>query len=753
MIDTNKTKEQLAAELTEMQQRIADSEAVEAERQRLAEALSASEAQYRALVEQVPAIIYTAALDQASTTLYVSPQIEKLLGLSQDDWANDPDFWRKRLHPDDRERVLAELHRSHESGDPFRCEYRMLACDGRVVWFHDEAAVVQDAAGNPLVLLGTMLDITERKQAEEELESYREHLEKSVAERTAALTTANKQLQQEIVERQRAEEAIRESRQTLLRVVENMPVLFDALDEQGVALFWNKECERATGYSAEEIVGNAKSLELLCPDPEYRAWVAEQLQELNHDYHDWEIEIQRKDGERRIIAWSNTSRHHPVPGWWSWGTGVDVTERVRVEEALRESNHRLEETLAELRETQEKMVQQERLAAVGQLAAGIAHDFNNILASMVLYTQMSLRTDELSPQVRQRLETIAQQARRATDLIQQILDFSRRAVIERRPLLLDSFLGEVVELLRRTLPENILIDLICEPVPSADGTPDVEGRQAHTIEADPTRVQQAIVNLALNARDAMPGGGELHITLSRTAGPKGIKCVTCGQVIEGEWVQVAVTDTGTGIPPDVLPHIFEPFFTTRAPLGSGLGLAQVYGIVKQHEGHIAVETELGRGTTFKLYWPTPPLSQPQAPTEEWPALTEGNGETILVVEDDPAMRVALVDALETLNYHTLEAADGREALATFEQHKSEISLIMSDWVMPLMGGLELVRELRQRRSAVKVLMLTGHPLDERTEATTPEGVIGWLLKPPGLKQLANAVARAIERQDKKELLA
>jgi signal transduction histidine kinase len=242
-------------------------------------------------------------------------------------------------------------------------------------------------------------------------------------------------------------------------------------------------------------------------------------------------------------------------------------------------------------------MQQERLAAVGQLSAGIAHDFNTLLTSISLYTQMSLHADELSPQLRTRLEVIGSQTDQAAHLVQQVLDFGRRAVLERRPLALAPFLDEIGDLLKHTLPENIHVTLACEP-------------GEHTIDADSERVRQALVNLALNARDAMPQGGELHIRVSRTTERDEIKCVICGQTIAGsEWVKLTVTDTGTGIPPNVLPYIFEPFFTTRAPLGHGLGLAQVYGIVKQHQGHIDVRTRAGQGTTVALYWPA--LSAPQ----------------------------------------------------------------------------------------------------------------------------------------------
>ena len=388
------------------------------------------------------------------------------------------------------------------------------------------------------------------------------------------------------------------------------------------------------------------------------------------------------------------------------------------------------------REIQRRAQQRERLATVGQLAAGIAHDFNNIMATIVLYAQMLSQTENLTPRGHERLATVNQQALYATNLIQQILDFSRRAVLERRPLSLLPLLKEHVKLLERTLPENIKIVLAYGP-------------DEHTVNADPTRMQQAMMNLALNARDAMPAGGDLRFGLERiqvqpSASPP------LPEMKAGEWVQVTVADTGSGIPPDILPHVFDPFFTTKAPgEGSGLGLAQVHGIVKQHEGEIDVQSQVGQGTTFTIYLPALPVHPAEAPTLEMEALTKGEGETILVVEDNAATRQALVDSLGLLNYRTLEAADGQEALAILERQISEVSspeivLVLSDVVMPGMGGIALFHALRQRNLAVKVVLTTGHPLVEDMERLRTQGLSDWLPKPPSLEQLAEVVARALE---------
>ncbi|MBN1979340.1 MAG: PAS domain S-box protein [Anaerolineae bacterium] len=392
------------------------------------------------------------------------------------------------------------------------------------------------------------------------------------------------------------------------------------------------------------------------------------------------------------------------------------------------------------REIERHAQQQERLAAVGQLAAGIAHDFNNIMAVISLYAGMSLRTPDLPQKVHARLETIDQQARRASDLIQQILDFSRRAVIERMPMELGAFLKELTKLLGRTLPENIQIDLSA-------------AEDEYMVNADPTRVQQMIMNLATNARDAMPEGGQLHIGLEKVWVAKR-KSAPLPGMDPGEWVRVTVVDTGSGIPADILPHIYDPFFTTKEPgRGTGLGLPQVYGIVKQHEGYIDAATQEGAGTTFTIYLPSLAKHQAESIPYETETFVQGQGQLVLVVEDDAPTRMALVDGLELLNYRVIEATNGREALMTFEQHAGltdpaeQIALVLSDMVMPEMSGQALLHALRERFPTAKAILLTGHPLDEGTfENLQSQGLRGWLLKPLSIERLSRAVAQALKEE-------
>jgi len=382
-------------------------------------------------------------------------------------------------------------------------------------------------------------------------------------------------------------------------------------------------------------------------------------------------------------------------------------------------------------ENQQNIQRQERLAGIGQMAAGIAHDFNNIIAVIMLYSQMSLRQPDLPDKIKERLTIIAEQGRRASELINQILDFSRSTILDLRPLDMLPMLKETVKLWQRILPEDIRVELNYR-------------MDTYIINADPTRIQQVLMNLALNARDAMPNGGTLSIDLARLR-VTDRKSAPLTDLSPGEWVRITIADTGHGIPDEMLPHIFEPFFTTKAPgEGAGLGLAQVYGIMMQHQGHIDVQTQVRAGTVFSLYLPVLRVSPHLADERSPETLPMGHEETILVVEDNPATRAALCSSLDMLNYRTLEAANGKEALDLFAQHRADIALVLTDLVMPVMGGKALAQALYQQSPDLGIVVMSGHPLDPETDIRITSSVCEWIHKPPSLEHLAETLARVLK---------
>jgi PAS domain S-box-containing protein len=385
---------------------------------------------------------------------------------------------------------------------------------------------------------------------------------------------------------------------------------------------------------------------------------------------------------------------------------------------------------------QQQLQRQERLAAVGQLAAGIAHDFNNLMSVIILYAQLASQSEDLNKHDRERMRVIEEQGLRATQMIRQILDFSRRTAIERHPLDLLPLFKEQIKLLQRTLPENIKITL---------ETPLTEC----FVLADPTRLEQVIMNLAVNARDAMPDGGELHISVDTTAFIRDKDAPLPGMT-PGRWVRLRVRDTGVGIPPENLDRIFEPFFSTKPiSMGTGLGLPQVHGIVGQHGGHITVESTVGAGAVFTIYLPVLEILRPDAsPTKPITRHGEGRGETILLVEDETSLRSTLTEVLEQWNYRVVAVTNGIEALNALDKDGLRPDLILSDVVMPEMSGIALFKTLHQRKVNVPVIFLTGHLRGEELENLRQYGLRAWLPKPPGIEQLAETIAAVLQENNR-----
>lgn len=412
-----------------------------------------------------------------------------------------------------------------------------------------------------------------------------------------------------------------------------------------------------------------------------------------------------------------------------------VRERKRIEEELIRTQEGLEvrvkERTAELEHLNERIFAQERLAAVGQLAAGIAHDFNNILTGIIGLSEIMLSENRLVAEHRQMVEAIFNNGLRAAHLIHQILDFSRKSISEMKPVELQGFLLDFIKFIKRTIAENIRIAVDCGP-------------GEYFVSADPAKVQQVLANLAVNARDAMPEGGELRFELSlvtvRHAEPPPLP-----DMPEGAWVLLTVSDTGTGMTPAVFSHMFEPFFTTKEPgKGTGLGLSQVYGIIKQHEGFLDVKTEVGKGTVFSIYLPA---SQPGQAAAELPGeipLPMGRAETILVVEDNETVRNLVVRTLGRLNFSIVTATNGKDALAMLESLQGRVRVVITDLVMPVMGGIELSRMIRLKDPGIKVIALTGYPLGAEENDLAGAGIVECILKPFQIQTLVNAVIHALE---------
>ena len=435
--------------------------------------------------------------------------------------------------------------------------------------------------------------------------------------------------------------------------------------------------------------------------------------------------VNRPDGEtgwlRLNIAMLGKDRH-------SGGGIVSCSDMTQLEQAKRE----LEGSLGRLQRAQERMVHQERMAAVGQLSAGIAHDFNNILTAIMGNAELLTLDGPCSEETRELLDGILVPGRRAAMLVRQMLDFSRQSIFRPEPRDLVLLAGELWELTRELIPEQVV---------STYRTSD----HSLFVKVDRSQLLRVFANLASNARDAMPEGGRLDLTVERKAHGEIVRCSGCGQLVPfGDWAAIRVADTGSGIAPEVMPRVFEPFFTTKdVGQGTGLGLSQVLGIIGQHGGHIVVDSTAGRGTAITLYLPLVASSfdrgHQRRATTRAPVL--GREEGVLLVEDDPAARRVCFAMLERLNYRTFVASSGAEALALYQEHVEEIALLLTDMMLPDMRGQSLLERLRSAGRPLGAVVMSGC-WHQRDSSKSDDYV--WLDKPLGLEELSEGLRRALD---------
>jgi PAS domain S-box-containing protein len=387
------------------------------------------------------------------------------------------------------------------------------------------------------------------------------------------------------------------------------------------------------------------------------------------------------------------------------------------------------EDITEHRQLEGRFRQAQKVQAIGQLAGGIAHDFNNILTVISGYSQLLISKPEISDEVRAKLGHIHDAGLRATELTRQLLAFSRKQRLQPRVIYLNAVTAEMDPLLQRLLGENIRIRTI-----------GMSGLAA--VKADPSQVQQVIMNLVVNARDAMPGGGQLTIeTANVTLGEE--YALAHHDVLPGNYVMLAVSDSGAGMTRKVQARLFEPFFTTKAPgYGTGLGLATCHGIVKQSGGHIAAYSEVGHGSTFKVYLPSVEAPCSSAATEQVAIRKCGAGERILLVEDDRTVREFGCGVLRSLGYEVVSAANGLEAIDEFEKNP-QIDLLVTDVIMPSMGGRKLVENIRREAPNVPVLFTSGYTFDALGETEELESDCDFLTKPYSPDELGQKVHESL----------
>jgi PAS domain S-box-containing protein len=539
-----------------------------------------------------------------------------------------------------------------------------------------------------------------------------EELDALVNQRTAELRAANARLTGEVAERAAAEEALRRSEERFSKAFHSSPVPMAIQRPEGKAcLDANISFLELVGASREAVLAGSTTFWA----DESTPTVLRQELAARHAVRNLAATIRTTSDETRevLVAAENlelgNAPYHLL-------ILQDITDRVRLENELRQA---------------------QKMEAVGRLAAGVAHDFNNILTVILGNTSTQLRNPRLDKKLTGSLTQVQRAAERATALTRQLLAYSRKQIIQRRALALNEVVEQTVAMLRRLIGEHIALDMQLAP----DLPP---------IFADPSNVEQVIMNLALNARDAMPDGGKLTLATTRVEIDKASRERNPESQL-GPYICLAVKDTGYGMDAATVGRIFEPFFTTKDPgQGTGMGLATVYGVLKQHGGWIEVDTAPGRGTTIRTFFPlskegfvAASAKSENLPTESTPI----NDITILVVEDEEMLREFVSEALGTFGYHVLSAANGRDALNVWAEHRDEIDLLLTDVVMPeSISGRQLAHTLIRDKPNLKVIFTSGYSSELFESEFEREKEHIFLAKPYLPDRLAQTVAMHLQSQ-------
>lgn len=613
-------------------------------------------------------------LDIVSNKLVWSDEIYRIFEIDPDKFDASYEAFLKAVHPEDREMVSRAYTDSIENREPYDIVHRLLLPDGRVKFVHERCETFYDSTGNPVRSIGAVQDITERT---------------------------------------RAVEALREANETLQALIQASPVAVIVLDPDGNVKLWNPAAERMFGWSEEEALGRFLPY---VPEDKQEEHQTLRRQVLRGEILEFEVRRRRKDGSPIDLSISTA----PLRDAKGNVTGIiamhiDITGRKHAQE--------------ERAKLEAQLLQAQKMESVGRLAGGVAHDFNNMLSVILGYAElMKFRLPEGDPLVKY-VEEIEKAATRSRDTTRQLLAFSRKEIIAPKPLNLNALFTTIQGTITRLIGEDI--DLSFLP-----------GKDLWKIRFDPSQLEQILVNLVVNARDAMPDGGRLTIETANVSLDETF-CRRHAGFIPGHYVLLGVSDNGVGMDKETLSHVFEPFFTTKeVDKGTGLGLATVYGIVTQNSGFINVDSEPGQGSTFRIYIPRIMREEKTREYAEEALVPSATG-TILLVEDDDLVLKVTTEILETIGYTVLAAKSPLVALSLCENRDTCIDLVITDVVMPDMRGTELRNRIEAIRPGIKVLFMSGYTSNVIIHHGVLDEGVRFIQKPFDINELAHKVHKAI----------
>jgi len=541
-----------------------------------------------------------------------------------------------------------------------------------------------------------------------------------------SLKESNRALQDNLEQLKQREKALRDSEERFRLLAENVVDIIWILDPETLRFVYiSPSVGRIVGYKPDEVMGLNLN-HLLTPESKKLTdrFLTEELPKSLQDASRTsrvELDILHKNGS---TVWVETIARVVYINWLSAYGIIGVTRNITKRKESENERKRL----------QDQLLQAQKMEAVGTLAGGIAHDFNNSLQGILGYTQILIFEKNKEDPDLKLLKQIEKAAQRSSELTRQLLTFSRKMESQLRPLDLNQEVQQLEQLLERTIPKMIGIETRL-------------GSDLNIINGDPVQIEQVIMNLSINARDAMPDGGKLAFECENTILDEDY-CKIHVDVSPGKFVRLRISDTGNGMDRQTLDHIFEPFFTTKAMSeGTGLGLAMVYGIVKNHGGHITCESEPGKGTTFSVYFPVIDEADSQQP-EQHQAMTQtpyGN-ETILLVDDEDFLRDLGKRMLTKFGYTVLTAPDGETAVQVYREQGAQISLVILDLIMPGIGGRNCLDQILKEDPSATVIIASGFSVDGSTQKEIESKAKGFVSKPFELDQMINIVRKTLDEK-------